>query len=107
MIGAVIRAQALSPTLATTPEELHHYFAALPRSRAVRLGEHATLVLSESAVLEAGLYEFSLTRDSQTVVIPARYSLLLVRRGDQWLIAHHHSSARPNPSQRSGHPAEH
>ena len=90
----------LSPTLATTPEELHRYFEALPRSRAVRLGEHSALVLSDMAVLEAGFYQFSLARDGQTVAIPARYSLLLVRRGDHWLIAHHHSSARPNPPQR-------
>jgi uncharacterized protein (TIGR02246 family) len=90
----------LSPTLATTPEELRHYFAALPRTRSVRLGEQAEIALSDTVILEAGLYEFSLTRDGQTVTIPARYSLLLVRRDDHWRIVHHHSSVRPSLPQR-------
>jgi uncharacterized protein (TIGR02246 family) len=90
----------LSPTLATTSGEVRRYFAALPQSRRVHLGEHVAMALSDAAVLDVGLSEFSLARDGQTVALPARYSLLLVKRGERWLIAHHHSSARPSPPQR-------
>ena len=45
----------------------------------------------------AGLYTFSVVDKGQRVNKPARYSYVYVYRSGRWLIAHHHSSARPEP----------
>jgi hypothetical protein len=40
-----------------------------------------------------GILHFSYVKDGETKTIPARYSFMYVKDGDQWLIADHHSSA--------------
>jgi hypothetical protein len=44
------------------------------------------VVLSDTAALGVGFYTFRM---------PARFSFVVVKRGDDWVIAHHHSSAIP------------
>ncbi len=56
------------------------------------------LVLAPVAAFAgAGFYDFTAIRDGNPVVTPARFSMVVVKRGDDWLIAHHHSSRRPEP----------
>jgi hypothetical protein len=57
------------------------------------------VVLSDSAVLGTGFYEFTLIQDGKPAPTPARFTMVLVKRGSDWLIAHHHSSQRPKPPQ--------
>ena len=47
----------------------------------------------------AGLYTFTVDEGGQRVNKPARYTYVYVYQPDsgRWLIAHHHSSARPEP----------
>lgn len=87
-----------SPGLASSPAELVAYFtaAAATRPRA-QMRDYAAIVVSDSAVIFSGFYDFTQARNGETVVVPARFSFLTVKRGGQWLIAHHHSSARPKP----------
>jgi uncharacterized protein (TIGR02246 family) len=87
----------VSPVIADTAEARRAYFARLPGSgnKSV-IGERRTVVLSDTAVLVTGFYDFTLIRDGKADESPARFSMLVVKRGNDWLIAHHHSSARPN-----------
>jgi uncharacterized protein (TIGR02246 family) len=78
-------------TLATTSEAVKKYFAALPAERKVTLGDHAAVVLSDNTVVDAGRYEVMLNSNA----IPARYTFLIAKRGDNWAIVHHHSSVLP------------
>lgn len=82
-----------SPTLATTKGEIKKYFDHFVEVEKpkVRLCEHAAITVSASAVLFAGIYQFTL----QGVPVPARYSFLMLNKRGRWLIAHHHSSVRP------------
>ena len=90
----------VSPILATKPDELRTYFAATSAAKAkVKLGESSAIVLWDSAVTFAGFYEFSRPQDGGVLVIPARFTLVMVKRDGVWKIAHHHSSARPKPAQ--------
>jgi hypothetical protein len=85
-------------TLATTPEAVRKYFAGVAMiAPKVKLGDHSMMMISDTAVLDAGSYEFTREKDGQTMIVPARYSILLVKKGNDWGIAHHHSSARPAP----------
>ncbi len=89
-----------SPIIAETSEARRAYFARLPGSgnKSV-IGDHRIMVLSDTAVLVTGFYNFTIMRDGKPVEGPARFSMLLVKRGNDWLIAHHHSSAKPKPPQ--------
>lgn len=91
----------LSPGLASKPDDLRAYFKpGVAAKFQVKLGDHSALVLSNDAVAIVGFYDLSRTgADSQPIVIPARFSFVLVKKGDLWQIAHHHSSLKPKPPQ--------
>lgn len=90
----------VSPSLASTPEDLRAYFGASSVAKSqVKLGERAAAVLSNDAAVMTGFYEFSRPGAGQQTVIPARFTFILVRRDEGWRIVHHHSSIRPKPAQ--------
>ena len=74
-------------------DAIRRYYARLTRSGdKVSLGERKTFVLSDDIVYVTGDYEFSALRNGERQMAPARFTMVLVRRGRDWLIAHHHSS---------------
>ena len=89
----------LSPTVRADRAALHDYFvrafAALPGLK-VSFGEQLVRVYGNTAV-NTGYYTFSYVKDGEKKSLPARYSFTFVKRGDQWLIVDHHSSAMPPP----------
>jgi uncharacterized protein (TIGR02246 family) len=86
----------VSPQIADSTAAIRDYFSRLPESgNKVAIGEHRTRVLSDDAVLLTGFYEFG----GQRGTTPARFSIVIVKRGNEWLIAHHHSSRRPEAPQ--------
>jgi uncharacterized protein (TIGR02246 family) len=88
----------VSPSLAEGSGPIREYFARLPGSGSkVAMGERRIVALGESAAVATGFYEFTAMRSGQPVAIPARFTFVLVKRGTDWLIAHHHSSQRPKP----------
>jgi uncharacterized protein (TIGR02246 family) len=88
----------LSPKLATTPQEFDAYFEGLKQfmPRSVNIETYGTIVLSDNAVLFAGMDVFGQTRDSKTVETPARFTFLITKNDQGWRISHFHSSVRPN-----------
>lgn len=90
----------VSPIIADTAEARRAYFSRLPGSgNKSTIGEHRTIVLNENAVLVTGFYDFTIMQNSKPVDNTARFSMLVVKRGNEWLIAHHHSSQKPKPPQ--------
>ena len=86
----------VSPIIADGTAPIRGYFQALPGSdNSVAIGEHRTVLLNDGAVLVTGFYDFTIIRDSQPSTTPARFTMIVVKRDDDWLIAHHHSSLRP------------
>lgn len=91
-----------SPDLAVGTAAVRAYFVPALRNRnQVKMGQAGHVdVLSPDHVLVAGFYEFSGNRpDGQAFAAPARYSFMLIRQDNTWLITHHHSSPRPKPAQ--------
>ena len=88
----------VSPIISDTPEARRAYFSRLPGSgNKSAIGEHRTIVLNDNAVLLSGFYDFTIVQNGKPVDSPARFSMLVVKRGSEWLIAHHHSSQKPKP----------
>jgi uncharacterized protein (TIGR02246 family) len=89
----------LAGTLTTSVEGIRRYFTDAARAGLrVRLGEHLSSLISETAAIDAGQYEFSRNADGQVSIFPARYSFLLVKHDGTWMIAHQHSSMLPKPA---------
>jgi uncharacterized protein (TIGR02246 family) len=83
----------VSPVLSEGIEEIRKYFSRLKGTgNKNEIGETRTLVLSDSAVLVTGFYEFTRVKDGQPLPGLARFTMLFIKDGDEWLMAHHHSS---------------
>ena len=77
---------------------LRTYFSRIPGSgNKCVIGDRQLLVLDDNAVVGMGFYEFTLMQSGQPVPLPARFTMVIVKRSAAWLIAHHHSSRRPEP----------
>ncbi len=60
----------------------------------VAIGIHKAVVLDAKVAYVTGFDQFTATRNGETREVPAGFTMVLVKNGDQWLIAHQHSSRR-------------
>jgi uncharacterized protein (TIGR02246 family) len=82
-----------SPTLNAGASAISEYFKVLPESgNKVTIGDRHMVVLGDAAAMGVGFYEF---KSAQGAARPARFTFVVVKRGADWLIAHHHSSTLP------------
>jgi uncharacterized protein (TIGR02246 family) len=74
-------------------DAIRRYYSRLNRSGdKVSLGERKIIALNEDIAYVTGDYEFSAVRNGVRQMAPARFTMVLVRHGRDWLITHHHSS---------------
>jgi uncharacterized protein (TIGR02246 family) len=90
--------------LSSTPDGIRAYFTPGMSTRkpgdtkGVTSGTTA-IVLSDNLVMISGMWHTETVVDGKPVVnLPNRVSLVAQKRGDQWLIAQFHNSARPVPA---------
>jgi uncharacterized protein (TIGR02246 family) len=87
----------LSPKVRSDRAAMRDYFVTafkvLPGLK-VGFGDQLIRVYGATAV-NTGYYTFTYTKDGEAKTFPARYSFTYVKRGDNWLIVDHHSSAMP------------
>jgi uncharacterized protein (TIGR02246 family) len=89
----------VSPVISQGTDAIRAYFAPLKGSGNKNvIGERHTLVLSENAVLVTGFYEYTGMKEDKSVPRPSRFTVLVIKYGPEWLIAHHHSSPRVQPT---------
>ena len=82
-----------SPTLNAGASAIGEYFKVLPGSgNKVTIGEQRMVAVGDAAAMGVGFYEF---KSAQGASRPARFTFVVVKRGADWLIAHHHSSMLP------------
>ncbi len=83
----------VSPVISEGAEAIRTYFSKIKGSGNKNvIGERRTIVISDSAVLLTGFYEFTRMKDGQPEPAPSRFTMLVTKRGSEWHIAHHHSS---------------
>jgi uncharacterized protein (TIGR02246 family) len=87
-------------TLNEGSEAIQKYFARLEKSGdKVTIGIRKVVVLDDKVAFVTGFYEFTAIRRGEAHKSPAGFTMVLVKQGDQWLIAHQHSSRRSTPTQ--------
>ena len=92
-----------SPVISQGTDQILQYFARLPNSGSqVRINERHLLVLDDDSVIVAGFYDYELAQGGRAVLAPARFTMVMVKHGDRWLIAHEHSSQRPSATHQGG-----
>ncbi|HTP82482.1 MAG TPA: SgcJ/EcaC family oxidoreductase [Alphaproteobacteria bacterium] len=92
-----------SPVISQGTEQIFQYFARLPNSGTqVRVNERHLLVLDDDSVIATGFYDYEVVQGGRAVLAPARFTMVMVKHGDRWLIAHEHSSQRPSATHQSG-----
>ena len=61
------------------------------------IDERRTIVVNDNAVVVAGFYTFTRMVEGKATPAPSRFTMLVTKRGDEWRIAHHHSSPHVLP----------
>ncbi len=91
----------LLPTLSNEvhdlPEERLNYFKMFTSLKNIKgtINEIHTQKLSDNVVNQSGIYTFTFEKDGKIVKVPARFSFTLVKDGNKWVVAEHHSSKMP------------
>ena len=82
--------------LSAGTEAIREYFKTASESgKKITIGERRMVVLAGETVVGVGIYRFDLIQNGVHVPRSARFTFIFVKRGNDWLIAHHHSSALP------------
>jgi uncharacterized protein (TIGR02246 family) len=61
------------------------------------IDERRTIIVDDNAVVVTGFYTFTRMVDGKPVPGPSRFTMLITKRGNDWRIAHHHSSPHVMP----------
>jgi uncharacterized protein (TIGR02246 family) len=89
-----------SPVISEGSDAIRAYFTDIKLAGSGNKNEiqdRRTIVLNDNAAVITGFYEFTRMKDGQPVAGPARFTVLMTKQGDQWQIAHQHSSPRAQP----------
>ena len=74
------------------------WFWAIQREM-VEFLEKKLVVINPTTMMAVGFNDFMRNKEGTLTPEPARFTMVLVKQGSDWLIAHHHSSLRPTPKQ--------
>lgn len=87
-------------TLIEGQDCIRKYFSRLEKSGdKVSIGIRKVVVLDDNVAYVTGFNEFTATRNGETRKSPTGFTMVLVKHGNEWLIAHQHSSRRSTPTQ--------
>ena len=90
----------VSPVISQGREAIVKYFTPTKgtgNKNAVQ--ERHAILIDDNAVVLTGFYEFTRMQEGKPVPGPARYTMLITKRGGEWRIMHHHSSPHVQPKQ--------
>src|SRR5512146_1075502 len=83
----------VSPVISVGTEAIRRYFSMIKGSgNKNTIQERHTIVIGDNAVVVTGFYEFTRMQEGKPVPGPSRFTMLIVKNGGEWHIAHHHSS---------------
>ena len=90
----------VSNTPRTTPATIQDYFVHFLEKHPHGTIDTRTVKIGCNTATDVGTYTFTMDGKlpGEKIAVPARYSYNYVYRKGRWLIAHHHSSAMPEPA---------
>jgi len=81
-------------------EAITKYFTVVVNTgNKVEFVEKKLVVINPTTMLAVGFNDFMRNKEGKLTPEPARFTMVLVKQGSDWFIAHHHSSLRPPPKQ--------
>lgn len=88
----------VSPEFKTGSVEAEGYFTHfLEKNPKGEIVKDRVQQISEKSYLHSGLYNFELGPDENRQIVEARFTFLWeISESGDWMIAHHHSSVKPN-----------
>jgi uncharacterized protein (TIGR02246 family) len=88
----------VSPVISEGTEAIVTYFTPTKETgNKNAIDERHTIVVDDNAAVVTGFYTFTRIVDGKSVPGPSRFTMLVTKRGDEWRIAHHHSSPHVLP----------
>jgi uncharacterized protein (TIGR02246 family) len=88
----------VSPVISEGTQAIIKYFTPTKGSgNKNAIDERRTIIINDSAVVVAGFYTFTRMVEGKAVPGPSRFTMLVNKRGNEWCIAHHHSSPHVLP----------
>ena len=88
----------VSPVMSEGTDAIIAYFTPTKGSgNKNAVDERRTIVINDNAVVVTGFYTFTRMVDGKPVPAPSRFTMLVTKRGEEWRIAHHHSSPHVLP----------
>jgi uncharacterized protein (TIGR02246 family) len=84
-----------SPVVSIGADAIKNYFTDLKLQGSGNknaIQERHSLPIDDNSVLVTGFYEFTRMQEGKPVPGPSRFTMLVTKRGNEWRIAHHHSS---------------
>ena len=88
----------VSPVISEGTEAIVTYFTPTKGTgNKNAIDERHTIVVDDNAVVVTGFYTITRIVDGKSVPGPSRFTMLVTKRGDEWRVAHHHSSPHVLP----------
>jgi len=83
----------VSPVISEGTQSIITYFAPIKGTgNKNTIDERRTIIINDTAVVITGFYTFTRMVEGKAVQGPSRFTMLVTKRGNEWRIAHHHSS---------------
>ena len=88
----------VSPVISEGTQAIIKYFTpAKGTGNKNAIDERHTIKINNKAFVVTGFYTFTRMVDGKPVPGPSRFTMLVTKRGNNWCIAHHHSSPHVLP----------
>jgi uncharacterized protein (TIGR02246 family) len=79
-------------------EAITKYFTVVVNTgNKVEFRDQKLVVINPTTIMVVGFNDFMRNKEGKLTPEPARFTMVLVKQDNDWLIAHHHSSLRPPP----------
>lgn len=88
----------VSPVMSEGTQSIIKYFTPTKGTGNTNaINERRTITIDDNAVVVTGFYTFTRMVEGKAVPGPSRFTMLVTKRGNEWRLAHHHSSPHVQP----------
>ncbi|WP_045215003.1 SgcJ/EcaC family oxidoreductase [Desulfonatronovibrio magnus] len=86
----------LSARIRRNSDEIREYFEFLVQLEPACTVQHENIRIFGDIAINSGAYTFYVVKGGDRAAVPARFTFVYHKKGDDWLIVEHHSSLFPD-----------